>query len=131
MFLLDTNTLIYFFKGQGRVAEQLLSTPPAEIAVPTVVVYELEVGIAKSSQPAKRRRQLDEILNVITVWAFDRGAATAAASVRARLEAKGEPIGSLDILIAGTALSNRATLVTRNVLEFKRVQGLTVANWFD
>lgn len=131
MFVLDTNTLICFFKGQGRVAERLLSTPPAEVAVPAIVVYELEFGIAKSSQPVKRRRQLDDLLGAISVWPFDRSAATAAASVRARLEATGDPIGSLDILIAGTALSNRAVLVTRNVREFKRVHSLAVANWFD
>lgn len=131
MFVLDTNTLIYFFKGQGRIAERLLSMPPAEIAVPAVVVYELEVGIAKSSQPTKRRRQLDDLLDAISVWPLDRDAANAAATIRARLEAKGEPIGTLDILIAGTALSKRAILVTRNEREFKRVQGLSVANWFD
>lgn len=131
MFVLDTNTLIYFFKGQGRIAERLLSMPPAEIAVPAVAVYELEVGIAKSSQPTKRRRQLDDLLDAISVWPFDRSAANAAATIRARLEAKGESIGTLDILIAGTALSKRAILVTRNEREFKRVQGLSVANWFD
>lgn len=131
MFVLDTNTLIYFFKGQGRIAERLLSIPPAEIAVPAVVAYELEVGIAKSSQPTKRRRQLDELLGAISVWSFDRSAASAAATIRARLEAKGEPIGTLDILIAGTALSKRAILITRNEREFKRVPGLSVANWFD
>jgi tRNA(fMet)-specific endonuclease VapC len=43
--VLDTNTLIYFFKGRGNVAERILSVPPAEVAVPAIVVYELEVGI--------------------------------------------------------------------------------------
>ena len=51
MFVVDTNSLIYFFKGQGRVSERLLDTPPSEIGVPSIVLYELEVGIAKSSAP--------------------------------------------------------------------------------
>lgn len=62
MYVLDTNTLIYFFRGDGRVAERLLATYPADIAVPAVVVYELETGIAKSSDSAKRRGQLDQLL---------------------------------------------------------------------
>lgn len=62
MFLLDTNTLIYFFKGQGKVAEHLFATPPAEIAISAVSLYEIEVGIAKSGKPAKRRCQFDSIL---------------------------------------------------------------------
>ncbi len=50
MFALDTNTLIYFFRGTGRVQDRLLAVPPAEVAIPSVVLYELEVGIAQSSR---------------------------------------------------------------------------------
>jgi tRNA(fMet)-specific endonuclease VapC len=130
MFLLDTNTLIYFFKGQGRVAERLLATPPAEVAISAVSLYEIEVGIAKSAQPAKRRRQFDTFLAVVSVLPFDRPAARAAATVRADLERRGRPIGSLDNLIAGTALAHRATLVTHNTREFSRLPILTVMDWY-
>lgn len=54
MFALDTNTLIYFFKGIGRVGEHLRNTPPREISVPSVVLYELEVGVALSPQRENR-----------------------------------------------------------------------------
>jgi tRNA(fMet)-specific endonuclease VapC len=131
MYLLDTNTLIYFFKGQGRIAERLLSTSPTEVAVSTLVVYEIEVGIAKSTQPAKRRRQLAELLSVIKVLPFDQAAASAAAGVRATLEGRGHPIGPLDTLIAGTAISQRATLVTHNTREFKRVAKLALEDWHE
>lgn len=47
MYVLDTNTLIYFFKGQGSVAGRLLATPPGEIGVPSIMLFELEVGLAK------------------------------------------------------------------------------------
>jgi tRNA(fMet)-specific endonuclease VapC len=50
--------------------------------------------------------------------------------VRAVLEGRGTPIGPLDTLIAGTALCHRATLVTHNVKEFTRVDGLVVEDWF-
>ena len=131
MYVLDTNTLIYFFRGQGKVAERLLATPPAEVAIPAVSVYELEVGIAKSAQPAKRRRQFDELLDTVTVLPFDRAAVVAAAGVRSALEKAGRPIGPLDTLIAGTALAHRATLVTRNTREFKRVSKLALIDWYD
>ena len=54
MYLLDTNTLIYYFKGQGQVAQNLKSVSPQEISVSTIVLFELLVGIAKSTSPAKR-----------------------------------------------------------------------------
>lgn len=130
MFALDTNTLIYFFKGMGRVHEHLLGTPPSQVSIPSVVLYELEVGIAKSSAPSKRREQLAEVLRVTRLLPFDQSAAEHSARIRARLEAAGTPIGPMDTLIAGTALAARVTLVTRNTAEFERVPGLDLADWF-
>ncbi len=130
MFVLDTNTLIYFFRGEGAVATRLLATPPSAVAVPTVVAYELETGIAKSGHREKRRRQLDSLLDVVTVLPFDLEAARAAAGLRADLEGVGTPIGPMDTLIAGVTLANRAVLVTRNTREFGRVDGLSLEDWY-
>ncbi len=130
MYVLDTNTLVYFFRGEGRVAARLFEASPSEIAVPAVVVYELETGIAKSTDPAKRRGQLDRLLQVVALLPFGGVEAKAAAALRARLEQQGAPIGPMDSLIAGTALAHRAVLVTRNQREFGRVEGLVVEDWY-
>jgi tRNA(fMet)-specific endonuclease VapC len=130
MFVLDTNTLVYFFRGEGGVAQRLLSTAPAEIAIPAVVVFELETGIQKSTDSKKRRGQLDVLLQATTVLSFGLAEARAAASIRATLEQAGTPIGPMDTLIAATAVAHRATLVTRNTREFSRVPGLTVVDWY-
>ena len=131
MFLLDTNTLIYFFKGQGNVAERLFAVPPGDVTISSVSLYEIEVGIAKSEQPTKRRRQFDTFLAVVSLLPFDSSAARAAATVRVDLEKRGLPIGPLDNLIAGVALAHRATLVTRNTREFSRVPNLAITDWYD
>jgi tRNA(fMet)-specific endonuclease VapC len=62
VYVLDTNTLIYFFKGKGRVAERMIAETPANIGIPAIVVYELETGIAKSASPLTRTRQLKALL---------------------------------------------------------------------
>ena len=129
-YALDTNTLIYFFKGHGQVAGNLLATPPAEVTIPAVVVYEIETGIAKSTDPDKRKGQLAELLDAVTVLPFDIDSARRAARLRARLERQGTPIGPMDTLIAGTALAHNATLVTHNTAEFQRIPELQVADWF-
>ncbi len=131
MFVLDTNTLIYFFRGEGEIARRMLAEPVSSIAVPTPVVYELETGIAKSAQSARRRSQFDALLAVVTVLPFDVDEARSSARIRAKLEAAGTPIGPIDNLIAGTALAHGATLVTRNTQEFGRVEGLRIENWYD
>ena len=127
---LDTNTLIYFFKGEGNVAAELLSRPPSDIGVPSIALFELEVGIAKSASPKKRLSQLRELLKVVRVIPFDDRAAQASAGIRAGLEMKGAPIGPYDVLIAGSALAHGVTLVTRNTKEFSRVDGLSLESWF-
>ena len=129
-FALDTNTLVYFFKGIGRVGERMLSTPPSDIVIPALVLYELEVGIAKSSSSRGRRAELDKVTEVVSILPFGREEARAAAEVRADLERIGKPIGPLDTLIAGTALANHATLVTHNTSEFGRVPNLEVVDWY-
>ena len=130
MFILDTNTLIYYFKNQGRVAANMLDTSPKDIGIPAIVLFELEVGIAKSTSPQKRMKQLAELLGVITVLPFGITETKIAAHIRVDLEKNGTPIGPFDILIAATALSRQGTLITRNTKEFNRVDYLRVENWY-
>lgn len=130
MFILDTNTLIYFFKGMGNVSQHLLAVSPKDIAIPAIVLHELEYGIAKSNSPKKRRQQLSEILSVTQLLEFGYREAQTAALIRAELDKQGKPIGPFDTLIAGTAKANNGILVTNNTKEFSRVSGLELANWF-
>ena len=130
MYLLDTNTLIYFFKGQGDVAVHLFAHAPKDIFIPTIVLVELEVGIAKSHDSTKRREQLQKLLGAVQILDFTHKEAKESALIRAALESKGVPIGPMDTLIAGCAKANALTLVSRNLSEFTRVDGLKVENWF-
>ena len=130
MYVIDTNTLIYFFKGIGSVPDKFLEVSPKDIGIPSVVLYELEYGIAKSTSPRKRQAQLKELCSLVQILPFDDEAAKWSASVRSSLEKKGNPIGSYDVLIAGTALANKGVLVTNNTKEFTRVPKLKLDNWY-
>ncbi len=130
MYVLDTNTLIYFFKGMGRVADRLQSVSPQQIGLPTIVVYELEYGMAKSNSPKKRRQQLDAFGELVQLLPFGASEAKITAHLRAKLESRGTPIGPHDLLIAGTTLAINGTLVTNNTKEFSRVPKLKLENWF-
>jgi len=129
-YLLDTDTVIYFFKGRGRVAQRLLQTAPAEVALSTLSLYELHVGVVRSVRPDETQAQLETFLTLITVVPFDDAAARAAAEVRGYLERSGQTIGMLDTLIAGVALARGLTLVTHNVSEFQRVPNLLIEDWY-
>ncbi len=70
MYILDTNTLIYYFKGQGNVAKNMAHVSPSEIGISTIVFFELQVGIAKSNSPAKRTQQLEQLLSRVNLVFF-------------------------------------------------------------
>jgi tRNA(fMet)-specific endonuclease VapC len=129
VYILDTNTLIYFFKGLGSVADNFLAVSPKDIGIPAVVLYELEYGIAKSSSPKKRTKQLEELCALVEVLTFGNKEAKTSATIRAVLEKKGTPIGPYDVMIAGTALSRQGVLVTNNTKEFRRVPKLQITDW--
>jgi len=129
MILLDTNVIIHFLKGDTGIQAAIRNTARTELALPTIVVYELEYGALRSGLPDWRRRELERGLGYIQRVPFDSKAATASAKVRIELERQGLTIGPLDLLIAGTALSRGAVLVTDNTVEFSRVAGLQVTDW--
>ena len=114
----------------GNVADRLLMQSPSDIVVPSLVIYELQVGIAKSDNPAKRMTQFDDLLQQVKIGNFTEKEAKVTALIRAELEKKGIPIGPIDTLIAGYAKANSGILVTRNTKEFERVEGLQIENWY-
>ena len=130
MYLLDTNTIIYFFKGMGNISKNLFNISPKDVFIPSIVVYELEVGIAKSNDSQKREEQLKKLLSQINIIDFAQKEAIESAKIRADLEKKGTPIGSIDVLIAGCAKANNLILVTRNMKEFQRVENLNIVDWY-
>ena len=129
MFILDTDTCIYALKQDENVLQQLLSTPREDVTVSVITEGELRTGAAKSTSPVKTLHLVENFLRPLTLIDFTSDDAIAYASVRAKLERAGTPIGPLDTLIASQAVRRKLTLVTNNEREFRRITGLTIANW--
>jgi tRNA(fMet)-specific endonuclease VapC len=131
MYLLDTNTLIYFFKQEGQVEKHLKNIPIHQISVPSIVWFELEHGTLRSTKPELQRISIDLALQAYGTLSLDYPCAKSAATIKRALEVAGTPIGHYDLLIAGMAMANNLILVTRNTREFERVPSLRVENWYD
>ena len=131
MWVLDSNTISYYFRGDPQVVSRLQALPPAQIGVPAIVEYELRYGLLRLAREAATPRlaALATLLRPMQILPFDSECAAHAARIRAELEAAGTPIGPHETLIAATALRHQATLVTRNVREFSCVPGLLWVNW--
>ena len=133
MILLDTNAVIAALNDRPRkVADKIAArlTAGDHIVMSSVVMFELWFGIANSAHRLANEAQLRRFLSgAIEVLPFDHDDAAAAGELRAALAVFGTPIGPYDVLIAGQALRHKATLVTANTREFKRVKGLKVEDW--
>ena len=128
--MLDTNICIYLIKQQPlTVIKRFLSQPVGEIGISSITAAELAYGVSKSRHASKNRHALEQFLAPLEVAAFDQAAAWSYGRLRAQLEAKGTPIGSMDVLIAAHALSLGVRLVSNNLKEFRRVPDLRLENW--
>ena len=135
MICLDTNAVISLLNDPAspvtaRVARRVAREET--VAVSSVVTFELWYGVARSSpQNWNTSRLADFLAGPVDVLAFDVDDAAEAGHIRADLESRGTPIGPYDLLIAAQARRRDALLVTANLREFNRVEGLRVENWLE
>jgi tRNA(fMet)-specific endonuclease VapC len=128
MIFPDSNTVIHYLKGREPVVSKWRAASPREMALPSIVAYEIEYGTLKIGTPQRRGAVSGLLRNLVQV-PFDEEAAQSAAQIRFMLESRGMAIGPLDVLIAGIALSRNAILATNNMKEFSRIGGLRLADW--
>ena len=128
-YLLDTNIVsIWARQTSPRLLNKLLATPPADLCISVLVEHELRFGFALT--PGTRAEELTlRLLEALPSIPFGCAEAQRAALLRSKLSRMGKPIGPYDLLIAATALEHQLTLVTHNVREFRRVEGLVVEDW--
>lgn len=129
MFLLDTNILSDLIRQpDGMVAHAIADVGEDAVATSIIVAGELRYGAEKRGSP-RLKSKIEELLSLIAVLPLKDGADTCYGRLRADLERRGTPIGANDMLIAAHALAIGATLVTDNIREFERVDGLQLVNW--
>lgn len=128
-YLLDSNIAIEMFRRPaGKVAGTVRGHAARKVTVlSSIVTHELYYGVYRSDQPEYNLATI-ELLNM-EVLDFTDVDARSAGRVRADLAKLGTPIGPYDVLIAGQALARGLKLVTHNVREFSRVEGLRIEDW--
>jgi tRNA(fMet)-specific endonuclease VapC len=132
VFLIDSSTCVAILRNRlPGIQQKVRQAGIDEFAISSITAAELFHGVARSVEPSREMRKVQELLSALRSIDFGWNASVAYGLVRAHLERSGQLIGPLDLLIAAHALSEGATLVTQNVRVFSRVPGLTVENWTD
>ena len=130
MFMLDTNICIYIKKNNPpQVLAKLQSLPVEQVCMSSITYAELFYGAIKSQQSVRNIEKIFALKSIIPILPFDESAAQQYGQIRTNLESRGLIIGSNDLLIAAHALSQSYILVSNNLREFGRVDGLITENW--
>ncbi len=132
LHMLDTSICIYIIKQKPiHVINRFRQLPISSIAISSITLSELAYGVMKSSKPDQNQIALSQFVAPLEILPYGDDAAHYYGKIRAFLEKQGTPIGALDMLIAGHALSVNCTLVTNNEKEFSRVPELQIENWIS
>lgn len=129
-YMLDTDIFIYTIKRKpSQVLKRLETLKPGMVLMSSITFAELMNGANKSNFVEDNIRRLEALSEIIEVIPFDKDAAIAYGNIRSDLEKRGMIIGGNDLLIAAHAVSRDLVLVTNNIREFSRVNGLKLENW--
>ncbi len=128
-YLLDTNFCIRVIRDRPVGLRPRFNAEASALCICDVVLFELLYGAEKSARPAENRQVVERFAARMSVLPFDSGAAAHTAEIRASLERRGLVIGAYDLMIAGHARSRGLVVVTGNLREFGRVEGLRSEDW--
>jgi tRNA(fMet)-specific endonuclease VapC len=131
-YMLDTNICIYIIKNNPMSVRQKFERVRAsDLVLSIVTLAELRYGAEKSQARAKAIRAVEQLTAYIEIADLDEVVAEHYADIRATLERVGTPIGNHDLWLAAYARANNWILVSNNIREFERVEGLRLENWLS
>jgi tRNA(fMet)-specific endonuclease VapC len=128
-FMLDTNVCIHILRERPEALRLRMNSNADALSISTIVQMELLQGAALSMRTDHNRQEVERFCARLEVLVFGENAAAHAADIRAKLQNKGQSIGAYDSLIAGHARSLGLIVVTHNMREFTRVEGLRCEDW--
>lgn len=129
--MLDTDTCIRVLRDRLKIIGDRFKTASDKLCISTIVLHELHHGAIKSDRPRVHLDKLEDFCSRLTVCDFNDAAAAHAADIKLDLGRKGTLIGPNDLLIAGHARSLGLKLITGNLKEFTRVDGLRCEDWLS
>ncbi|QBL08570.1 tRNA(fMet)-specific endonuclease VapC [Rheinheimera sp. D18] len=130
-YMLDTNICIYVIKRRPIEVLETFNKYAGLMCISSITYAELCHGVEKSTKPEQNRQAVEDFVSRLTILQYGEKAAQHYGEVRAELEKAGTPIGVNDLHISAHARSESLTLVTNNMKEFERVQGLRLENWIS
>ena len=127
-YMLDTDISSYLIRGDHPEVLEQLRKHLNEVCISCITEAELQYGAMKRGNRLLTQKVI-LFCDLIPCIDWTQATAKIYAEIRNDLEAQGTPIGSMDMMIAASALAENVTLITNNVAHFSKVKGLKIENW--
>ena len=123
-YILDSDILIYFLKGEKEIIETIISLPKDDLYITIINYTELLYGIYNSNKITQNKEKILPFLDNFKILGFDKNSSEIFAKLKSKLKKQGNIIADMDLMIASITITNKATLFTNNLKHFKRIEGL-------
>jgi len=129
IYMFDTDTASFFMKDNPKsVRKKAAEHNKDEFCISAITYAELMFGL-KRNYSKQLDFWLNEILAKLNVIAFDDASAVVYGDIRTTLEKSGQILDNMDMLIASSAISVNAVLVSHNIKHFSKIKGLKTEDW--
>ncbi|PKP59946.1 MAG: PIN domain nuclease [Candidatus Altiarchaeales archaeon HGW-Altiarchaeales-1] len=129
MKILDTDILVAILRGKKDTQDLLDYLSSEDITTTSITAFELYYGAFKSERASENIKEVDSLLSSYSIINFDKKSSKAAGEIYSKLEISGLNIGLRDVLIGAICIVNNATIITRNVKHYSRIEGLNIEKW--
>ncbi|MBV5327254.1 MAG: type II toxin-antitoxin system VapC family toxin [Chlorobium sp.] len=130
--MLDTDICSYVIREKPlKIFNHFEGLEMSQLCISVITYAELIYGVEHSSSKKINRPIIDDFIRHLNILPWEKEAAEHYGNIRAFLRAEGNIIGSMDMMIAAHARSQKMILVTNNDKHFKRVPKLKVENWVN
>jgi len=127
-YMLDTDIASYLIRGDHPEVTETFARNYRDVCISAITAAELQYGAQKRNNP-QLTKKVQAFCSLVQCIDWNAEAATAYAKMRVEQETTGNPIGSMDMLIAASAIAEEVTLVTNNTAHFSKISGLPLENW--
>jgi len=128
-YLLDTDIIIYWMKGNRDISHKIVSEGFSNIAAADISKAELYYGAYKSLRTEANLAAITTLTERISFIPFNDPSQSIFGMIKADLERKGTRLDDVDLMIASTAIAFNLVLVTNNINHMQRIPGINIENW--
>ena len=130
-YLLDTNIIVYWLKGNERIENKALSIGLDNLAISFINLSELYYGAYKSERLNENLAAIQKIMEEIDIIDSSDEVCRLFGELKAQLGKDGNIIDDADLFIAACAIEHELTLVSNNEKHFQRINNLKLENWIN